>query len=291
VADALSLLGPLAAAQGVTLQWTSAGEGDNYVMADKRRLHQVLVNYLANAIKYTPSGSVTTIESTAIKDGWLRVAVVDNGRGIPPELVDRLFTPFDRIGAEQTGVEGTGLGLAHSKALAEGMGGSVGAESTVGQGSTFWVDLPVSPAPAHRVDDRAPRSRAVDTTVSGLVLYIEDNAANTRLFERTLTHRPGVRVHTAKLGRQGLELARELRPDLIALDLHLPDISGETVLTMLRSDPRTRDIPVVILSADATRRQIDHLLSIGAAAYLTKPLDVMHLLTIIDQFIRTPKTE
>jgi PAS domain S-box-containing protein len=285
VADALSLLGPLATAQGVTLRSTSIRDADEYVMADRRRLHQVLVNYLANAIKYTPSGSLTTVESTAIRDGWLRIAVTDNGQGIPAELLGRLFKPFDRIGAEQTSVEGTGLGLAHSKALAEHMGGSVGADSTLGDGSTFWVELPLGEAPVRQADDLSRRHDAIDANVSGTVLYIEDNSANTLLLERLLTRRPGLRLRSAMLGRLGLDLARELRPDLIALDLHLPDISGETVLTMLRSDPRTEDIPVVILSADATPRQIDHLLSIGAAAYLTKPIDVMQMLSVIDQHV------
>jgi CheY-like chemotaxis protein/nitrogen-specific signal transduction histidine kinase len=285
VADALSLLGPLATTQGVALRSTSANDADPYVMADKRRLHQVLVNYLANAIKYTPPGSVATVQSTTIRDGWLRIAVVDDGHGIPPELLNRLFKPFERIGAEQTVVEGSGLGLAHSKALVEDMGGTVGADSTFGQGSTFWVELPLGDAPTRQADDPGRRQDTIDANVSGTVLYIEDNSANTLLLERLLTRRPGLRLRSAMLGRLGLDLARELRPDLIALDLHLPDISGETVLTMLRSDPRTDDIPVVILSADATPRQIDHLLSIGAAAYLTKPLDVMQLLTIIDQYV------
>jgi CheY-like chemotaxis protein len=276
--------------QGVTLR-SSASEGDEYVLADKRRLHQVLVNYLANAVKYTPPGSVATVESTSTRDGWLRIAVVDNGRGIAPELLEQLFTPFERIGADQTVVEGTGLGLAHSKALAEHMGGSVGADSTVGQGSAFWVELPLGRAPAERAEDRVRREVTVDASVTGTVLSIEDNAANTLLLQRLLTHRPGLRLQSAVLGRVGVELAKELRPDLIALDLHLPDISGETVLTLLRSDERTNDIPVVILSADATRRQIDHLLAIGAAAYLTKPLDLMHLLSIIDQHIGTSRTE
>ncbi len=291
VADALSLLGPLAAEQGVTLRSISASDGDEYVMADKRRLHQVLVNYLANAIKYTPPGSVTTVESTSVRDGWLRIAVVDNGHGIPSDLLDRLFSPFERIGAEQTVVEGTGLGLAHSKALAEHMGGSVGVDSTFGHGSTFWVELPIGQPPARQADDHSRRPVTADTGVSGTVLYIEDNAANTLLLERLLAHRPGLRLRSAVFGRLGLELAKQLRPDLIALDLHLPDIAGETVLNMLRSDPRTNDIPVVILSADATRRQIDHLLSIGATAYLTKPLDVTHLLKIIDQCVGPSPTE
>jgi len=285
VADALSLLGPLATTKGVTLRSTPPIDSDVFVMADKRRLHQVLVNYLANAVKYTPAGTMTTVECTTVRTGWLRIAVADNGPGIPRELLDRLFQPFDRIGAEQTGVEGTGLGLAHSKALAEHMGGSVGVESTVGQGTAFWVELPLAEAPVGLVEEGDRRQAEREADVVGTVLYIEDNVTNTLFFERVLARRPGLRLRSATLGRLGLELATDIHPDLIALDLHLPDISGETVLTMLRDDPRTHSIPVVILSADATRRQIDHLLAVGADAYLTKPLDVTQLLAIIDRLV------
>jgi CheY-like chemotaxis protein len=258
-------------------------------MADRLRLKQVLVNYVSNAIKYTPPGSTATISVSPAGDGWRRIAVSDDGPGIPEEGLGRLFNPFERIGAEHSDVEGTGLGLAHSKALTERMGGRVGVESTVGRGSIFWVELPIAQPPEDveqaGLADVSPVSQG--QTV-GSLLYIEDNPSNLRLVQQTLARRPGVRLLSAMLGRLGLELAREHQPDLIALDLHLPDISGETVLTQLRADPQTRDIPVVILSADATRRQIDHLLAVGAQAYLTKPLNVRAFLAVVDEHLGAP---
>jgi CheY-like chemotaxis protein len=289
VADALSLLGPLAAAKGISLQSTleGAGDADRHVLADSRRLHQVLVNFLANAVKYTPAGCTATVESEARDDGRrLRITVVDDGPGLSPEHVERLFTPFDRLGAEQSGIEGTGLGLAHSKALADGMGAVVGADSRLGVGSRFWIELAVGQAPLARLVDERTRI-VVDQDIVGTVLSVEDNAANTLLLERVLAQRPAIRLVTTTLGRRGLELAQEIRPDLVALDLHLPDISGETVLTLLRSDERTADIPVIVLSADANRRQVDHLLALGASAYLTKPLDVPLLLAVVDEILGT----
>jgi CheY-like chemotaxis protein len=214
----------------------------------------------------------------------VRISVADDGPGIAPELVPRLFSPFERIGAEQSGIEGTGLGLAHSKALTDRMGGRIGVDSAPGRGSTFWIEL--APAAA---DGRAAEvpDLQIDPSngSSGTVLYIEDNPSNVELLARALELRPGVRMRSAMLGRLGLELAREHRPDLIALDLHLPDISGEVVLTELRADPRTADIPVIILSADATRRQVERLLAMGAKDYLTKPLDIAHLLSVVDGLI------
>jgi PAS domain S-box-containing protein len=289
VAEAMSLLGPLATAREVALRSTLADTDAGHVMADRLRLKQVLVNYVSNAIKYTPPGSTATISVSPAGDGWRRIAVSDDGPGIPEEGLGRLFNPFERIGAEHTDVEGTGLGLAHSKALTERMGGRVGVESTVGRGSVFWVELPIAQPP----EDVEPDGLADVTPVSqgqtvGSLLYIEDNPSNLRLVQQILARRPGVRLLSAMLGRLGLELAREHQPDLIALDLHLPDISGETVLTQLRADPLTRDIPVVILSADATRRQIDHLFAVGAQAYLTKPLNVRAFLAVVDEHLGEP---
>lgn len=283
VAEATSLLGPLAAARQISLRSTLVDNRAAHVLADPQRLRQVLVNYLSNVIKYTPPGSTATISASQAGDGWLRIAVSDDGPGIPASLLERLFKPFERIGADQTGVEGTGLGLAHSKVLVERMGGRIGAESTVGLGSIFWLELrtadPSSDIPLPASEGESPADRP---QTSGSLLYIEDNPSNLRLVERALDHRPGIQLLSAMLGRVGLDLAREHRPDLIVLDLNLPDVAGERVLAELRADPLTMEIPVVILSADATRRQIDHLLALGARAYLTKPLDVRAFLSMLD---------
>jgi PAS domain S-box-containing protein len=284
-AESVRLLEPLATARQITLRSAIADDPAWHVMADQQRLRQVLVNYLSNAIKYTLPGSTATISAEPVTDGWLRVAVSDDGPGIAPRLIARLFQPFERIGAEQAGIEGTGLGLAHSKALVERMGGRIGVDSTVGSGSTFWLEL-------REVDPAAERPAAsehvtvVDRTETvGSLLYIEDNPSNLRLVERALEHRPGITFLSAMLGRVGLDLAREHRPDLIVLDLNLPDIGGDRVLAGLRADSATAAIPVVILSADATRRQRERLLALGARAYLTKPLDVRSFLASVDDFL------
>lgn len=286
LAESTSLLGPLAAARQISLRSTLDDDRAAHVMADPQRLRQVLVNFLSNAIKYTPRGSTATTSARHVGDGWLRIAVSDDGPGIPAMLLGRLFHPFERIGADQTGVEGTGLGLAHSKALVDRMGGRIGAESTVGVGSIFWVELPVAdPSPDTPLPASEGEASVDHSQTAGSLLYIEDNPSNLRLVERALEHRPGIRLLTAMLGRVGLDLAREHQPDLILLDLNLPDVGGESVLAELRAHPRTMGIPVVIMSADATRRQIEHLLAVGAEAYLTKPLDVRAFLSMLDDHL------
>jgi len=260
------------------------------VLADRQRLHQILVNFVSNAIKYTPKGGFARVETTLVGDQVVRISVFDNGPGIPSDLLGRLFNPFERLGAEQGPVSGTGLGLAHSKALAERMGGRVGVDSTVGSGSSFWVEVPAAPALPARIalDAVADRSHlgATDATVTGTVLCIDDNPTNTRLLERVFEMRPSVRLRSAMLGRLGIELAREHLPDLIILDLHLPDISGEFVLRELRGDSRTAAIPVLIVSADASHKQIARLQEHGSVAHLPKPIDVARLLAMVDDHIR-----
>jgi CheY-like chemotaxis protein len=196
-------------------------------------------------------------------------------------IIARLFTPFERFDAENTGVEGTGLGLALSKHLMEAMGGTIQVTSQVDMGSTFTLDL----APAEALVDVVPNAVEPPPAApgrGGVVLYIEDNLSNFRLVERVLEHRPQTRLLAAIQGSLGLELAREHQPDLILLDLHLPDLPGEEVLRRLLAEPRTREIPVVVVSADAMPGQIERLRAAGARDYLTKPLDVRRLLAVID---------
>jgi PAS domain S-box-containing protein len=286
VAEALSLLGVLARERGITLHST-INDPAAHVMADRQRLHQILVNFLSNAIKYTPQGGRARVESSTVEeDGWLRISVVDSGAGISNDLVHRLFSPFERLDAEHGPVTGTGLGLAHSKALAERMGGRVGVDSETGVGSSFWIELPLA-APAERsiIDERHIAGGYGSSARCGSVLCIDDNPTNMRLMERVFEFRPGVRLRSAMLGQLGLDLARHHRPDLIILDLHLPDMAGEVVLHHLRGDLITANIPVVVLSADASPTQAGNLLSLGAVAHLTKPVDIAELLATVDRYI------
>jgi CheY-like chemotaxis protein len=283
VRRSLDLARPLAAERRIALGADTDSHGHRYVRADTQRLQQVLLNLVANAIKYNREGGNVTVGCGAGVGGMLRFSVTDTGLGIPEALQARLFTAFERAGAETSAVEGTGLGLALSKRLIEAMTGTIGVDSRAGEGSTFWIDLPEAASPESQARALASaHPGATPAGYPGTLLYVEDNPANLRLVERILGERPAVRVITAMDGRLALELARQHRPDLILADLHLSDMSGEDVLRQVREDPALRDTPVIILSADATPAQSRRLLALGARAYLTKPLDVTDFLTTID---------
>ncbi|HEX6908890.1 MAG TPA: PAS domain S-box protein [Longimicrobium sp.] len=283
--EALALVRPAAEQRPVQLALHAPHGTDVYVRADQQRLMQVLLNLLSNAIKYNRAGgTVELLARPAGEDGFLALGVRDTGPGIPPDRLGELFVAFARLGAERSGIEGTGLGLALSKRLVEAMGGRLRVESTVGEGSTFWVELPVTESPRQRLDagrhdapraERAPRPART-------ILYVEDNLANLDLVETILTDRPEISLIPALQGRLGLQLAREHRPHLILLDLHLPDLPGEMVLHELRADDRTRHIPVLVISADATTRRVERLRASGVRDYLTKPLDVEQFLAAVD---------
>ena len=217
----------------------------------------------------------------------LRLEITDTGPGITAENLEKLFTPFERLGAENSGIEGTGIGLALSQRLMELMGGDIGVESVAGLGSTFWIELPL--AEGSSVTCHVPGDDphvTLDTrhlTPIATVLYIEDNLSNLRLVEGILLRQPHIKLLAAMQGGLGLELAREHQPALILLDLNLPDIMGDEVLRRLRADAATQHIPVIMLSADATPRQIARLLEAGANDYLTKPLDVKRFMTVLDE--------
>ncbi|MSU79265.1 MAG: response regulator [Gemmataceae bacterium] len=185
-----------------------------------------------------------------------------------------------------TAIEGSGLGLVLSRHLVEFMGGSLTFASEMGVGTTFTIELSVSqrvPAPRDHPADTSG-TRVVESKSNFVLLLIEDNLANVQFIEAVLDFRPGVQMITAAQGSVGLELARKHIPDLILLDVHLPDMRGVEVLAALRANPLVRDIPVVIVSADATKHQIDLLYKAGACEYLTKPIDVDRFLRVIDNF-------
>ena len=284
VADAIALMRPLAGQRRIQLVFDDSGACDCYVFADGQRSKQILLNLLSNAIKYNRMGGVVSISCTQISDARLQINVTDTGPGIAVERLGLLFTPFERLGAEHTSEEGAGIGLALSKRLAEVMGGTLEATSQLGRGSTFTLDLPRVEGPVERYERLSGPTSAPESSegARAVVLHIEDNLANLALVERILAQRPEVEVVPAMFGRLGLELAHEHRPAIVLLDLHLPDLSGEEVLRRFRDDPSTAAIPIVIVSADATPGQIQRLLSAGAAAYLTKPLDVRQLLAVVD---------
>jgi PAS domain S-box-containing protein len=287
VREALALVEPMAADRDVRLSVDVGGLAkDGHVHADRQRLRQVLLNLLSNAIKYNRTGGRVDV-SFARGDGTpIRTLIADTGLGIDREQLAGIFEPFERLGAELSEVEGTGLGLALAKRLLEAMGGSIAVASEPGRGSTFTIELQASEAPDGLPVVGVPEG-AMEEIGSGLepghhrILYIEDNPSNLTLVERILDHHPAVDLLPAMQGRLGLELAREHQPGMILLDLHLPDIQGEEVLRRLKADELTREIPVVVLSADASTKQSERLLRLGAREYLTKPLDVKRFLEVI----------
>ncbi len=298
VADALEetldLMRPLATERSIQLSASVDIDAGVHVLADRQRFKQVLVNLLNNAVKYTPFFGGVAVSYHVPGNEKVRVLVSDTGPGIPAEKLARLFTPFERLGAEQSAIEGTGLGLALSQRLMQAMGGSIGVDSAVGKGSTFWIELPLTKSPL----ERSPRDRAANGArqpssepASRSILYIEDNLSNLALIEQMLAERPGTALLTSMQGKVGLDLARQHTPDLILLDLHLPDLPGWDVLSQLKADSTTRHIPVVVISADATKRQMNRLMSAGAAHYLTKPLDVNKFFQVLDETNATDSAE
>ena len=280
--DSLALIRPLADHRSITLHF-DAGACDRYVQTDRQRCRQVLLNLLSNAVKYNSNGGEVHMRCEGGPDGSVRLAVRDTGPGIDAARQQRLFEPFDRLGAETTGVEGTGLGLALTKQLVERLGGSIGVQSAPGQGTIFWVDLPAAECPTDDAGDSPQPAPAPATDARArTLLLVEDNLANLRVVEAMLRQRPGVSVLPAMQGTLATELAVQHQPDAIVLDLHLPDVPGRQVLQRLRADPRTRNIPVIIASADATSGRIRQLQEEGAFAFVTKPLELVTFLQVVD---------
>ncbi|HEU5111088.1 MAG TPA: ATP-binding protein [Micromonosporaceae bacterium] len=284
ISDVLDLVRPLATAVGVHLAPAPRFPDRLHVVADHQRLRQVMINLLSNAIKYNHPGGTAAVTVEHRPAGWVRIRVIDTGRGIAPESLGKLFTPFERLDAAQAGFEGTGLGLTLSRHLVTSMGGVLDVSSLPGEGSTFWVDLRTSdPASADPADGDDAELLALRGYASPKrVLHVEDMVENVRLVEEILTRRPSITLIPAMLGSVALDLAREHHPDIVLLDLHLPDMPGEQLLVLLRDEPATCNVPVVVLSADATSHHIDRLHSAGVAAYLTKPIAVRELLRTLD---------
>jgi CheY-like chemotaxis protein len=293
LAEALSLLQPLAHSQGIHLPVAATGLHDGVaVQADPVRLKQVLLNLLGNAIKYNrPQGRVTLACQGLAQAGgapgsagW-RISVQDTGPGLDAAQQARLFGAFERLQADASQVEGTGLGLALSRGLVHAMGGEIGVHSQPGAGSTFWVQLPpAAAAPATAAAAAAlpapvqpGRSQPAPATTAPVVLYIEDNPVNLLLMESMFERLPGLQLRTASDPVQGLAQATASPPDLVLLDIQLPGMDGFALLQRLRAHSRTRQVPVIAVSADAMPDSVHRGQAAGFADYLTKPVDLDRL--------------
>jgi PAS domain S-box-containing protein len=287
VHECFSLVKPLAEARTIRLRHD--GVDGALVRADRTRLKQVLLNLLSNAIKYNRDGGEVGIEVCAAVAGQMRISVTDTGRGIPAEREAELFQPFNRLGAESTEVEGTGIGLTITRRLVEMMGGRIGLESQPGQGSRFWVELPLEALPPARLQaaDASDASAGADRDdlPRRRVLYIEDNPANLKLVSQLMGRRRQVHLLTAHTPSLGLELAAAHRPDLILLDINMPGMDGYQLLSVLRADTRLKAIPVVAVTANAMPRDIERGHATSFADYLSKPIDLKHFYAVLDHWL------
>jgi len=293
IQEMVEIVQPLANERNLTIELLSSPSNQLFIQSDRQRLKQVLLNLLNNAIKYNRVNGSIQIKTEVMGENEagivpLRISVIDTGMGISAEDIPKLFRPFERIGAEKTETEGTGLGLAVVKKLMDAMGGHIEVESTLGIGSTFRIEFPVSENLLAGIEKniKSNKSDVLSTNKNGTILYIEDNISNVELVKLILSHqRSGIHLITETNGRQAVPQAIKAAPDLILLDLDLPDIHGSEVIKLLQANEKTCNIPVVIISADAMPKQLQKLFEAGAKHYLTKPLDVTSFLKVIDEFV------
>jgi PAS domain S-box-containing protein len=293
IREMTDVISPVAQKRKIKTELENSPSNSLFVFADRLSLKQVLLNLINNAVKYNREGGSVLINTRIVDnasgtDNAVRISVIDTGHGIRPEDIGRLFSPFERIGAENTEIEGSGLGLSLVKKLVTSMKGEVGVASTHGKGSTFWIDLPLaegvkgSLVNAEKVDG----GEIAQNGCSGTVLYFENNISNIELAEEVLrSQRPSVRIISCRHGAKAVSIARECLPDLILLDLSLPDLHGADVLSRLKNDIATNDIPVIIISADVRPDQIKSILKNGASDYLTQPLELTNFLFVIDKYL------
>ncbi len=281
-----SMIEPLAQRRGIRMGFPRS-DAAYCVNADRTRIKQVVINLLSNAIKYNSIGGSVTVDCSANSiSGRVRITVKDTGAGLPPEKLMQLFQPFNRLGQEAKGEEGTGIGLVVSKRLVELMDGVIGVESMVGTGSIFWVELPsTSPLVLPAEIDPVTIAESGTVALEGMrtLLYVEDNPANLQLVERLIGRRNDIRLLSAMDGNLGVDLAKSCLPDVILMDINLPGIGGLEALKILRDDITTAHIPVIALSANAMPRDIERGLDAGFFRYLTKPIKVsefMHTLNV-----------
>lgn len=256
-----------------------------YVSVDLTRFNQIMVNFLSNAAKYSREEDLIEVGCVLTADGMVEFYVADSGYGIPLAQQDKVFETFNRLGREASTIEGTGIGLATARRLAEFMHGEIGFTSVADQGSRFWVRFrSVAAAPPLELPS-AIEPQSGPALQAAKILYIEDNPANVLLVSRILATLPQTVLLTAENGVNGIALALAERPDLVLLDIHLPDMDGFEVLRRLRSDPAFGATPVIALTADADRRSLERGNAAGFNDYLTKPIQIDKFLVTLWQVL------
>ena len=290
VHECAALVGPLLETYRVSLTVCDDALARCAVLADADRLKHVVLNLLGNAVKYNRPGGRVTVTASRADRGRVRLSVADTGCGLAPDQLDRVFEPFERAGAERTSVEGAGIGLTVARRLVEAMGGTIGADSEPGVGSTFWVELDDAAGERNteEVAGRSTREAERAPPVSGVtkrVLYVEDSPANVRLMRQVLASRPQIELLSARTAAEGLALAREEQPDLILVDIGLPGDDGFALKQQLDAHPPLARVPIIALTGDACVIQAERGRAAGFVDYLTKPVDIARLLRLIDSLL------
>ena len=290
--NCIELMRPLAARNSVGLQFIPRTK-PTYVKADRQRLKQVVLNFLSNAIKYNNEGGEVLISLRSGVD-TARFEVRDTGPGIPAQMRSLLFKAFERLGAENTEVEGAGIGLALCKGLLEAMGGSIGLDNPDSGGCVFWAQLPIADSPSDqpqlrigRLPDLLPPLRKPDAPAK--LLYIESHDFDLQLLDRLLKKHPNYSLISAMQGRMGLELASEHQPDLVLVDLDLPDLTADDFLLRLRSETALKAIPLILLSANNGDSSLEVLAHQHGASFLLKPYAPEEMLQRIHSCLQQPK--
>ena len=279
--DCEAMISPQAQKRGIGMHFPRGGNAF-YVHADRTRVKQVMINLLSNAIKYNQSGGSVQVTCSQ-RNNRVRASVTDSGAGLDAKQMAQLFQPFNRLGQENSTEEGTGIGLVVTKQLVELMKGKIGVDSTVGVGTTFWVEFKASRAPELVLGEGEVLPVVQENSdTQRTLLYVEDNPANLALVEQLIARRSDLKLLTAIDAHLGIDLARTYQPDVILMDINLPGISGFGALRILHDDPATSHIPVMALSANAVPRDIEKGLEAGFFRYLTKPIKVVEFMEALD---------
>jgi CheY-like chemotaxis protein len=289
--DCRQLIQPIADKTGISLMIDLPAE--SIVFADRVRLKQVFLNLLSNAIKYNRAAGSVQMTAAVDKPGRWRIAIADTGRGIAPERIGDLFQPFNRLGAEAGEIEGTGIGLTITHRLVDMMGGEMGVDSTLGVGSTFWLELAMGHVAKVGAGGMAPDATTsiAENQTPATVLAIDDNPINLKLIAQVMAMREHIHLLTAHAPELGIELARAHRPDLILLDINLPGMDGFQVLEEFKANAVLRAIPVIAITANAMAHDIERGRKAGFVDYLTKPIDIESFLQRIDRHLATPSVK
>jgi signal transduction histidine kinase len=280
-----SIIGQLAIQRKITLIFPKFST-PHFVRSDRTRLKQIFINLLSNAIKYNKKFGAVEVTCVMISSTRIRISITDTGNGLNQDQLSQLFQPFNRLGQESATEEGTGIGLVVTKRLVELMGGQIDVESTVGKGSVFWFELDLITPPALPLNEKnisiLNKSNSLRVTRAHTVLYVEDDPANMLLVEQIIARQPEINLLTAVNGRTGIETARTSRPNIILLDINLPDLNGFEVMQILQSEPNTKHIPVIAVSANAMPLDIEKGIRAGFYRYITKPIRIGELMNAVN---------